>query len=274
MPTAYELLANGAAPNGQQAAFFGDLNGFSQVLNVNHRWRSLSRTSPRLPAQEANRRVLVPNVREEPPLSLYHLSMAHVNDFGHVIRLGAENLSDADKLRFLVDFFRPPPPPAHEWPAETRLLNGKADRYCALFPPENPAFANSRFIKQPFHRFSHMFGNGGAIKKHINRRYHQEAEQKAEERMFKKQFSANNTSNLRSRDRKELFAKLPQLAAERLKAEASSTSHTKIVLSNGIQGNLYVNGKDPVLFDLNKNPRLYPDPLLLVEPSLRSSRRS
>lgn len=47
------------------------------------------------------------------------------NDFGHVIEIGADNLTDQQKLHYLEHFFTPPRPPLHEWPAETRTLNGK-----------------------------------------------------------------------------------------------------------------------------------------------------
>lgn len=49
----------------------------------------------------------------------------HPNDFGHVVRIGADGLSDLEKYRYLTNFYTPPSPPHHEWPAEVRQVKGK-----------------------------------------------------------------------------------------------------------------------------------------------------
>jgi hypothetical protein len=151
-----------------------------------------------------------PSTSREPSTQLTaisHAELPHVNDFGHVIENGADGLSDVEKYRFLTEYYTPPPPPAHEWPAEVRQVKGKQVvrrlnpsimqrqdcatmayspmyrglfcRYCAIFPPSKPQINNAAFIKKPFLRFSHMFGNGGAVKKHVQRRYHLEAIERA-----------------------------------------------------------------------------------------------
>ncbi|CAD5215655.1 unnamed protein product [Bursaphelenchus xylophilus] len=118
---------------------------------------------------------------------------AEVNpdDFGHAIKIGPEKLMPQQRLHFLNNYYTPPKPPLHEWPRLNPSFTERTDcnsmvyspmykglfcRYCSLFPPSKAQSANAAFIKKPFIRFSHMFGNGGAVKKHINRKYHQEAE--------------------------------------------------------------------------------------------------
>ncbi|CAD5211292.1 unnamed protein product [Bursaphelenchus okinawaensis] len=237
----------------------------------------------------------------KPQTSFYlnHFVDGHPDDFGHVIRIGAENLNDQQRYHYLNNYFRPPKPPLHEWPSETRMLNGKrivrrlnpsyderADcssmvyspmyeglfcRYCALFPPKKPHGSYAAFIKRPFVRFSHMFGNGGAVKKHISRKYHLEAEQLAESFMqtykpqiislshcmFKKPYTVKSNTNVRNSDRKKLFSTFTPESVEKIPSKATF-SISKVSNFQQRDISVYFCEKTPLFFKVEDDNCLYP----------------